>query len=462
MKILPKQYEYFNIKSIQSDFTIEFDTLKELARYAEKNAIKCIFILPENKDIPGKFAFSNKGGLMQHPTEGYLSLEEFKYADSNGFPDSAIYNEAMRLGFQKYDEYKMSTETGITDAKEYDEIKKAGYILAFSQFDTTRKENAESLQLEEITNAFEMREWVKDKKFDSIVEFSSALKNGFLSPLEYRDSITKRYTLYEDYINGITNGFINGEDYYKCKAKGIEDYAEMALCANLELITIANVTSDQKLVCVLISKVAAGKKTSINNLYELLNEEKKNYTKKSGELPTWFTVSINSIKDLIQFISTNEDITRYGHYDADGQFFQNKRIQERSVILDGGNVAYGVAGVVGKQPYIKNILIMVTFLLEKGFTDITVFTDAGLKHKFIDLELLPEVEKICKFQYTPAEKSADIFLLSFVKENRCFIISNDKFREWKVRDTWVANNIDDYRFPFMIQDEKVIMPNLDN
>ncbi len=34
MKILPKQYEYFNIKSIQSDFTIEFDTLKELARYA--------------------------------------------------------------------------------------------------------------------------------------------------------------------------------------------------------------------------------------------------------------------------------------------------------------------------------------------------------------------------------------------------------------------------------------------
>ena len=125
-------------------------------------------------------------------------------------------------------------------------------------------------------------------------------------------------------------------------------------------------------------------------------------------------------------------------------------------------MAYGVAGVAGKQPYIKNILIMVTFLLEKGFTDITVFTDAGLKHKFIDLELLPEVEKICKFQYTPAEKSADIFLLSFVKENRCFIISNDKFREWKVRDTWVANNIDDYRFPFMIQDEKVIMPNLDN
>ena len=260
MKILPKQYDYFNIKSFQSDFTIEFDTLKELVRYAEKNSIKCIFILPEKEETPGKFAFSNKGGLMQHPMEGYLSLEEFKYADSNGFPDSANYNEAMRLGFQKFDEYKMSTETGITDAKEYDEIKKAGYITAFSQFDSTRKENPESMQLEEITNAFEMREWVKDKKFDSIVEFSSALKNGFLSPLEYRDSVTKKYNLYEDYINGITNGFFNGEDYYKCKERGIEDYAEMALCANLELITIANVTSDQKLVCILISKVVAGKK----------------------------------------------------------------------------------------------------------------------------------------------------------------------------------------------------------
>ncbi len=462
MKILPKQYEYFNVKSFQSDFTIEFDTLKELVRYAEKNSIKSIFLMPETKDTAAKFAFSNKGGLMQHPMEGYLSLEEFKYADTNGFPDSTNYNEAMRLGFQRYDEYKMSTETGITDAKVYDEIKKAGYITAFSQFDSTRKENHDSIQLAEITNAFEMREWVKDKKFDSIVEFTYALKNGFLSPLEYRDSVTKRYILHDDYIDGITKGFVNGADYYTCKEKGIEDYAEMTLCANLELVTIANISSDQKLVCVLISKVAAGKKTSINNLFELLNEEKKTYFKSSGELPTWFTVAINSINDLIQFISTNEDITKYGHYDADGQFFQSKKIQERSVILDGGNVAYGISGASGRQPYISNIIIMVTFLLEKGFTDITVFTDAGLKHKFMDLNLLPEVEKICKFQYTPAEKPADIFLLSFVKENRCIIISNDKFREWKVRDTWVANNIDDYRFPFMIQDGNVIMPNLDN
>ena len=37
----------------------------------------------------------------------------------------------------------------------------------------------------------------------------------------------------------------------------------------------------------------------------------------------------------------------------------------------------------------------------------------------------------------------------------CHIISNDTFNDWKMKDSWIAENIDRIRIPFMIEGDKV-------
>lgn len=461
MKVLPKQFDYFRIKTIHSNFLIEFETLKEMLRFTEKNSIKSIFVIPEKDGAPEMFACSNKGGLLQHNTEGYITLEEYKNSESNEFPDAATYYEGMRLGFNKFSEYKMSTETGIIDASEYEEIKKGGYIQEFQELEKARKESEENLPFAEIKNAAELRKWIKDKKFESIFEFSRARKKGFVSPLEFREAELKGFETYKDYKAGAANGFSFGKDYYLAAENGIETFEEFVLFNELELLEIQETAHDRKLICVLLSKINEGKKTPLNKLFDMLNESKKAYLKKDGTMPEWFDSSLHNLDNLIEYVSGSEYIRKYGTCDLEGEFFENKKLSDRLIILDGSNVAFGKIGGSERRPFLKNILTMVKFLKKKGFSDIIVFTDAAIKHRFTDREYLTEIEQLCKFSYTPAETSADKFLIGYVKQNHCLLISNDKFRDWKIEDPWVAVNIDYYRLPFMIEGEKVLVPALD-
>ncbi len=460
MKPQNRVFEYYQIKKIQSEFTIEFESLTEMVRFAEKNSIKSVFIVKDDSS-PESFAFSYKGGLLKHATYGYESLEDFKHANANGFPDAACFYSAMQLGFNKYSEYKMSSEAGITDSREYEDIKKGGYIEAYAELDKCRKGDANCLPLATVHNAFELKKWVTDKKFESLSEFSLAWKGGFEDPHEYREASAKGYKTHKDYKTGSAAGFVHGVNYYTAKEKDIDTYEEFMKYVELNIFEVPNASFDEKLICVLISKVGDGKKISCNKLFELLKESEKNYVKTDGNLPTWYTKKLFSNNDLIAFLSANEFVKRYGHYDSEGEFFQKKKLQERNVILDGSNVAFGKVGETGRKPFLKNVLTMVKFLADKGFTDIIVFADASFKHRITDMEYLPEIEKLAKYRYTPAEKPADVFLITYVKQNHCLLISNDKFREWKVQDQWVALNIDYYRLSFMIENDKVIMPDLE-
>ena len=68
---------------------------------------------------------------------------------------------------------------------------------------------------------------------------------------------------------------------------------------------------------------------------------------------------------------------------------------------------------------------------------------------------------IMKESDKPAEKAADIFIIEYVKQNHCLLVSNDTYREWKNHDPWVAQNIDFYRLTFMINDGLVILPDFE-
>jgi hypothetical protein len=105
---------------------------------------------------------------------------------------------------------------------------------------------------------------------------------------------------------------------------------------------------------------------------------------------------------------------------------------------------------------------LVDFLINKGFEEITIIADASLKHRLEDKQLLPELEKIVSYIESPAERAADNFLISTVKAEHCLFVSNDTFRDWKLRDAWVAQNIDYYRLSFIIKDNEIVMPDLED
>ncbi|MEO5570415.1 MAG: hypothetical protein ABIS37_05765, partial [Bacteroidia bacterium] len=50
----------------------------------------------------------------------------------------------------------------------------------------------------------------------------------------------------------------------------------------------------------------------------------------------------------------------------------------------------------------------------------------------------------------PAATPADEFLIDNAHKEKCYIVSNDTFRDWKKKDSWTAENIDRLRIPFMI------------
>ena len=89
-----------------------------------------------------------------------------------------------------------------------------------------------------------------------------------------------------------------------------------------------------------------------------------------------------------------------------------------------------------------------------------IIADASLRHKLGDASRIKELGEIAKYEIAPAATTADVFLITHVKARHCLLLSNDTFKDHKLEDSWVANNIDYYRLTFMITDGEVIMPDL--
>lgn len=307
-----KQFDYYTMKVVQSEFVLEFTSLKDLLRYAENHHQKSIFLLPAQNNTPDSFAFSYKGGLLQHPTLGFETLEDFSASVHNGFEDAPTFYAARQLGFTRYSEYKMSTETGIADARAYEEIKKQGYIEAYQNFDKQRSENPDLPPLPHITNAHQLQSFIKDKKYESLKEFTDSWQRGFADVLEFRAADSQQYKTYTDYKAGIAGGFKTSADYYIAREKGIDKVEEYHAFLNLESLHLPELPHDCKVLLVFISKLPDGKRTSLNKLHDQLVKEINNYRQPDGTLPAWFTTSINSLNDFAHLLSTSQELKKYG------------------------------------------------------------------------------------------------------------------------------------------------------
>jgi hypothetical protein len=94
-------------------------------------------------------------------------------------------------------------------------------------------------------------------------------------------------------------------------------------------------------------------------------------------------------------------------------------------IVDGSNVAHSTEG---GPPHVANLLIVRDKLVEEGLEPIIV-ADAALRHQIDDTRQYEQMIDDGLVRQAPAGTDADYFILSFARELRASIVSNDRFRD---------------------------------
>jgi len=451
---------YFEANMPGRGISLQLSDMEEFIRYAAFCNTHSFFLL--KKDAIEYFAFLQQGLFIGHPTLGYKTMEDYKESVKANFPDAALFYDAKSNGYSIYSDYQLVKEAGISDIKVFEIIKAQGYLDGYHEFAALQKEANLFEGCEAITNPFALYQYASSKAFTGYHHFKTALGLGFTDAYNYNSAMEKGFKNLVDYEDGINKGFITGEIYYTAIDKQIKDYKDFERFLELLKLETSITNFDERILLSVIGKLPQGKKVSINKLNELFFAALDVYKyPDTNELPLWLTRSLYTATDITNFLATKDNAKKFGIYDSEGEYFETKHLNQRKVVLDGANVAHASRGNDKAKPSVENILKVVHKLSNKGFTEITIISDASLRYRLTDKERLEELESICEYRTAPAETAADVFLIEFVKTEGCLLVTNDTFKEWKLKDKWVAENIDYYKMAFMIEGDNVLMPDLD-
>jgi hypothetical protein len=453
MKTQNLNYVAANIDSINPK--IEIHNIVDYCQIIERHHIKEVFVLNKSDS----FAIVYQNFLLTIPQFGYKNLDDYRNSNQNGFSNADDFYEAQMLNITTYHNFQIMKSCGIEDQETFAAIQKLHYLEGFETWMNYKKEN--NIEQPVCNNPYELYTFAKENKFENFNQFFEAFQHGFTNQLERDVAKEKGFSEASDYQKALQMGFTYYIEYKEAIEAGIESFDEYEKKKDLEFSEDEQIIHDQKLLLLILNKIEQGKKVSLNKIKQLLEEEIKTFHKPDGNLPNWFTISLKEDEDFETFLLKNEKAVKLGDYDKDGEFYEIKALQERSVLIDGSNVAHNSNGNDRSQAKLSNLITMVKFLKKKGFHDVVIVADASLRHKVIDKENFEALEKEAMYFVAPAETTADMFLLSMVKSKHSLLVSNDTFREYKVRDPWLANNIDYFKLTFLIKGEEVIMPELD-
>lgn len=460
-----KTYKYVEVGNYNAALSLKLKSLDDFSRFLDQYQYRQLFLLLNEENMIHHFAVTHQGALVYRESEGFQTMEDYHAALKMEFPSAVAFYEARVLGCKNYNDYSVAMRSGTDDIKTIIKLRDSGFIEGFILFTEMKKTCPVAANIN-VTNALQLYNWAMAANFQNFNEMKEGLLAGFTEAIHYRVALEKGYTNAGDYEEGEKGNFINASDWTWAKEVKAKDHNDLGRYVDLQMLKSDELNHDEKCLLVLLSKLPQNKKISANKLGELFRQQTDAYRyTDSGQLPEWFTTSFSENFSFVDFLLKNEEARRYGTYDKDGEYFETHRLQERKVVVDGSNVAYN--SQQGKSdckpvPLIANITRMVNALKEKGFTEITVISDASLVHRVADRELLPELEKQVLYFQAPAESSADAYMIDYVKACRCLLVSNDVFRDWKLKDPWIAQNIDYYQLSFLLSDESVLLPDVDN
>jgi hypothetical protein len=462
-----KKFDYYQVIIRKAENILLMPSLSEFWRFANACYVKQMIKTTDGETDSPCFAFSHKGAIYICPSSGFELLEDFVTAQENHFPDAESFYAARKNNCTTYAEYQLVLNTGIADTPLMEELKQKGYIDGYLQFEELRKKNPVLPQLSEITNVKELYDFASQKQFPGFPQFLKAWEAGFTDSIEYHLAIEKGLKTAEDYKQFTEGGFMRLEHFKKAKSLEIKTADEYKQYEDLEAVINGVDSFDQAVLLGIISKLESGEKTEFKKLHDFFLKTEEEYKRENGngqrKLPKWYSKSLRTESDVRDFLTGSDEVKKFGTFDAAKNIFETIPIKRRKVVVDGSNVAYNSditkskTGAFGAE--FKNILTLVKKLKEDyGFEDIQVMSDNNLIHRVKDKHLLRDIKALCKYSDMPPGVPADLFLINQVKKHHCLLVTNDNFRDWKLNDKWVEDNIDFYRLKFMINEEKVVLP----
>jgi hypothetical protein len=465
-----KKYEYFHATIRKAEQILELHSLEEFANYANSNHIRQIILANDFETGEPTFALASKGALYVCAAGGFKMLEDFQTATENKFPDAATYYAALAINCPSYAEYETALAHHITDPAVFEEMRTAGYVEGYKTFDEQRKQNASLPQMDEIGNVKAFFDYAKSKAFTGFAHFLKVWQAGFIDPLEHKMAGEKGLNNARDYEIFRKGGFNNPEEYQIAKPLEITSFDELNQYLNLNISAYTGSSFDELLLISIISKLPNEADTDFKKLYDYFLTQEETYKRVNGKeerkFPKWYTKRMRTEKDVKEFLVSSDHVKLFGTFNADLDVFETVHVKRRKVVVDGSNIAYNSnmadrkRGMFGAE--LKNILIVVKKLKEEyHFEDIHVISDANLIHKVKDKELLKEIKALCKYSESPPGVPADLYLINHVKKHHWLLVTNDTFKDWKMSDKWIEDNIDYYRVNFMLNGDIVVLPYLE-
>jgi hypothetical protein len=452
----PSQKNHIKATVLQAATILQLENILDFCQFVDQHLIKEVFLIENNL----KFAVLAQNSLLQTLTNDFLTIEDAKNAKLNHFPNAKDFYAALELNISNYEDYQLVVVCGIKDKTLFNQIQNEGFVTGFEVYETYLLDEIQDHEKTVFPNVLALFNFAKSNNFENFESFFSAYKLGFENFENYQVALEKGFKNAKDFKIALENGFPDNAVYEIALKHNVETFKELEQKMSLE-VAYPDLKHDESVLLFLLSKLEQNKKVSLNKINSLLESALEEYENpNSKKLEDWFTKSFQKAEDISSFLLKNEDVKKFGSFDVDGEFFEINTIKDRSIVIDGSNVAHNSKNGETQKPMIANLITMVKFLKKKGFTDILIIADASLRHKLGDIERIKELGEIAKYEIAPAETPADVFLISHVKERHCLILSNDTFKQYKITDAWTAANIDYYRLTFMITDGEVFMPDL--
>ena len=469
-------FEHIEATEYSGFACIESGDVAGLVHLAEASHVKFIFRKgAKDKDsAPEEFFFHAASVVYKIKAQGYIHLEDFYHAVVKKFPSSEEFYEAKKKGYDSYEEFKHSKGASDGGKETFDEAKSAGFVHGFDIFEkkyAQYKANKHTALIEEdINSPLKLYEYAQRKGFSNWHDFERAYDAHYPDAAVFSDATAKGFKTADDYFDAVNKGFTVPLEYTMAKEKMIgtkkeyDDYRYLKACNSHPVENSSNGTNhlsyDEFHLLELLKEMENGKKLLLRQIRNALEDDQEKYKRTfTGStvkvLPSWYIQKIGKEESLHAFLSNNADVKKLGTYNPKDKIFEIFREGNTKVYIDASNVGHN-GNRNDRVAFYKNIRLVVQELKDAwNFPEIVVIADASLRHKAKDTDELARIKKLAQYHEAPSKTQADKFLLDYIHREKCIIVSNDTFSDWKENDFWIRKNIDRLRIPFMIKDDAV-------
>jgi hypothetical protein len=474
------KFEYVDIEFNPDIPSVKVKNIKSFLRLLNQYQAKMIF-LTETKDEEGnignEFLFMHDKMFYRLNSGNFKSVEDFEDAIARDFPDAESYYEALHANIATYKEYEDCKKIGVVDKQLYTKAQKLGFIDAYEKFKKRCIENKlltpKNFDFETYNSPILICDFATSKGFKDYGDFEKAFFLGFTDKITFDEAKIKGFMYAEDYINAVKMGFDQVKEYQEAKHLKIQNKFEYSHYISLKNQAKGIYSLDQVVLIVALKNSENGKKLSLKKLLDLLKQKEEDLKFKSNEdgshsLPEWYEKKLFTEDEIRAFLSQESKIKDVGIFDSDGEYFEVWRISNQKIYIDGNNVAYNNQRKrenpsADDKPHCSNIKLVVEELKKNRFEEIIVIGDHGLNRKAPDANILHKMinDKLISFHEAPSKTEADEFFIKKAKADKCYIVTNDTFKDWKMKDSWISENIDRIRVPFMIDGNSVTLSGIE-